>query len=103
MSNNVYQVNSSLEREHLGFRQCAFDYVCKLQDVHAQKQFELIEPVSTHEQSILSFTILMRSSSLQILGYISDFSAFLHQAYDSTVALKPGLNAVLFKTQIVST
>jgi len=38
--------DSLLEREHAGYRQSAFDYVCKLQDVHAQKQYELIEPVS---------------------------------------------------------
>ena len=30
----------------MGFRQCAFDYVRRLQDIHAQKPYELIEPVS---------------------------------------------------------
>ena len=38
-------MDSNLEREHARFMQSAFDYVCKLQDVHAEKQYELIEPV----------------------------------------------------------
>lgn len=43
---DIIDADSTLEREHAGYRQSAFDYVCKLQDVHAQKQYELIEPVS---------------------------------------------------------
>ena len=42
---DISEADSTLEREHAGYRQSAFDYVCKLQDVHAQKQYELIEPV----------------------------------------------------------
>ena len=38
-------MDSNLEREHAKFRQSAFDCVCKLQDVHAEKQYELIELV----------------------------------------------------------
>ncbi|CAI8025907.1 Rho GTPase-activating protein 42 [Geodia barretti] len=69
-----------LEIEHAGFRQASFNYVCKLQQVHAMKQYELIEP---------------------IIGYISDVSTFLHQAYDNICALKPELRAVQFKVQIL--
>jgi hypothetical protein len=69
-----------LEIEHAGFRQASFNYVCKLQEVHAMKQYELIEP---------------------IIGYISDVSTFLHQAYDNISALKPELHAVQFKVQIL--
>ena len=28
------------------FRQASFQYVCMMQDIHAQKQYELMEPVS---------------------------------------------------------
>jgi hypothetical protein len=37
------------EREKAQFRQISFDYVCRLQDVHAQKHYELIEPVNPHD------------------------------------------------------
>ena len=40
------QHDQQLEIEHAGFRQASFNYVCKLQAVHAMKQYELIEPVS---------------------------------------------------------
>ena len=40
------QHDQHLEIEHAGFRQASFNYVCKLQEVHAMKQYELIEPVS---------------------------------------------------------
>ena len=39
---------------------------------------------------------------VQIIGYISDVSTFLHQAYDSAGSIKPELQAVQFKVQIVS-
>ena len=42
-------MDSNLEREHARFMQSAFDYVCKLQDVHAEKQYELIDPVRALE------------------------------------------------------
>lgn len=71
---------SDFEVEHLGFRQAAFSYACKLQDVHAQKEYELVEP---------------------IIGYIGDVTTFLHLAYDSASSLKPELNAVQFKIQIL--
>ncbi len=45
---DLIDADSTLEREHAGYRQSAFDYVCKLQDVHAQKQYEIIEPVNLH-------------------------------------------------------
>ena len=41
-------------------------------------------------------------SLFQIIGYVSDVSLFLHQAYDGTTAIKPELNAVQLKLQIVS-
>jgi Rho GTPase-activating protein 10 len=74
------EFDNHLEIEHAGFRQASFNYVCKLQEVHAMKQYELIEP---------------------IIGYISDVSTFLHQAYDSVISLKPELHAVQFKVQIL--
>ena len=33
-------------REMAAFRQASFQYVCMMQDIHAQKQYELMEPVS---------------------------------------------------------
>lgn len=50
VSNYVYlklKQNDQFEREKAQFRQISFDYVVHLQDVHAQKHFELVEPVST--------------------------------------------------------
>ena len=38
--------DSVMEREDTLYRRSALDYVSKLQDVHSQKQYELIEPVS---------------------------------------------------------
>jgi len=35
-----------MEVEHASYRQAAFQYVCQLQDVHSQKKYELVEPVS---------------------------------------------------------
>ena len=32
-------------KERLAFQQSAFQYVCMIQDLHAQKQYELMEPV----------------------------------------------------------
>lgn len=41
------QADAAIERERAHYRQTAFEYVCNLQDVHAQKQYEIIEPVSS--------------------------------------------------------
>ena len=49
-------MDSNLEREHARFMQSAFDYVCKLQDVHAEKQYELIEPVRVLEPVLVCIT-----------------------------------------------
>ena len=38
-------MDSDLEREHAELRRSAFDCIRKLQEVHAEKQYELIVPV----------------------------------------------------------
>ena len=40
------QSDEALVREMAAFRQASFQYVCMMQDIHAQKQYELMEPVS---------------------------------------------------------
>ena len=40
------QSDEVLVREMAAFRQASFQYVCMMQDIHAQKQYELMEPVS---------------------------------------------------------
>ena len=40
------QNDHHFEREKAMFRQVSFEYACRLQDVHAMKHYELIEPVS---------------------------------------------------------
>lgn len=77
---NIMESNAQLERDAAGFKQAAFDYACKLQDVHATKQYELVEP---------------------IVGYIGDLTTFLHQAYDEASSLKSELQQVQFKVQIL--
>lgn len=76
----LIEADSQLQIEHASYRQSAFQYVCMLQDVHSQKQYELIEP---------------------IIGYIGDVSTFLHQAYDSATSIKHEQQAVQFKVQIL--
>ena len=41
----LYLQKDQFEREKAQFRQISFDYVCRLQDVHAQKHYEFVEPV----------------------------------------------------------
>ena len=65
------------------------------------KQYELIEPVMFIYVSKTWFDLSV-PGVVQIIGYISDVSTFLHQAYDSVISLKPELHAVQFKVQIVS-
>ncbi|XP_019851473.1 PREDICTED: rho GTPase-activating protein 10-like isoform X2 [Amphimedon queenslandica] len=72
--------NDQFEREKAQFRQISFDYVCHLQDVHAQKHFELVEP---------------------IIGYITDISTFLHQAYEEVCSLRPQIEGAQFKVQLL--
>lgn len=76
----LIEADSQVQIEHASYRQSAFQYVCMLQDVHSQKQYELIEP---------------------IIGYIGDVSTFLHQAYDSATSIKSEQQAVQFKVQIL--
>ena len=76
---NLVELNTSLERDADGFKQAAFDYACKLQDVHTAKQYELVEP---------------------FIGYVSDLTTFLHQAYDEAILLKGELHQMQAKIQI---
>ena len=89
--------------EHASYRQSAFQYVCMLQDVHSQKQYELIEPVSAPlPPPSNNLTIAALMCCIQIIGYIGDVSTFLHQAYDSALSIKSEQQVVQFKVQIVS-
>jgi len=40
------QFDSALFKDQAAFQQTSFTYACQLQDVHAAKQYELVEPVS---------------------------------------------------------
>ena len=77
---NLLEINSSLEKDAAGFKQAAFDYAGKVQDVHAAKQYELVEPV---------------------IGYISDMTTFLHQAYEEASSIQHELHQVQAKIQIL--
>jgi hypothetical protein len=39
------EYEDQLVKEQLSFQQASFQYVCMVQDLHAQKQYELMEPV----------------------------------------------------------
>ena len=71
------------------FRQVSFEYACRLQDVHAMKHYELIEPVrhtNTHPP-LYHCTLLHCDTFLcfyfKVVGYISDVTTFLHQSKPS--------------------
>ena len=66
-----------MERECTRYRQSAFDYVSKLQGVHAQKQYELIEPVSCIYLTLEALDA--KSSALQsISGSLVSYSYHEH-------------------------
>ncbi|XP_065885496.1 rho GTPase-activating protein 10-like isoform X2 [Dysidea avara] len=76
----MHEFDSALFKDQAAFQQTSFTYACQLQDVHAAKQYELVEP---------------------ILGYMGDVTTFLHQAYDTALSTRHQLEKAQHRIQLL--